>query len=920
MSRRSVLVLLLVARAAAAAPGDDPFAAAKQGAAKCDAERKRTGDDSRETVSCKRELVFLYVRTGAFSDATKLARELVAAAEKQHGKDSRELHDALRDLIGVYEMHGDLDAAEQATQRALANVKAREGDKSNAYAFELQQYGELLGRRSEDAAAQQVLEQALRIEETPGMLVSLGLSYLKSGQYAKAQATFERDLAKLNGQPVTVRAQQLAWVGSVFHVRGRDDLAKAYYARAKQVADQEIARVEKASGADSKELVPLLFATGWMLHESGDDVEADRVLSRLVALQEKQHDVFVAYAQLATVRRALGKPTEALAYFEKAKAQMRGGTGMNTMMADIERQLGHYQRAEQLYLAAQAELDREFGKGTILVGRLHLGLVAIYAASHQIDKALRVLGEDLDIAERELATVLATGTEQDHLDYFARQAGELDTAIDFDIQLAAKLPAAHRLALTTLLRRKGRVLDASAASLATLRKSLSPEDRELLEKISDLRAQLAKLVVAGAQHVQNYAKQVAALEDQIRSAEVALAGRSAQYKAASQPIDLAAVQKKLPHDARLVEIASYQPRDWAAPDVPKPPPRPRRYAAYVLADRGDPTVIDLGATPPIDEAIARFRKALADPDDDHVAERAKTVHDLVFAKLAPALGGAKQVLVAPDGALNLVPFAALHDGKQYLVAQYTFTYLTSGRDLLRLGIRGKPRDGTIIFADPDFDGSAPAGKPTGRRSRALTGQTWPRLPGTGQEADAVAKLVAGARVLREAKATENALKALHAPAVLHLATHGFFLDGTDDTENPLLRSGLAFAGANKLSSGDEDGILTALEASGLDLWGTKLVVMSACETGVGKVTNGDGVYGLRRALVIAGAESLVMSLWQVDDKATRDLMEGYYKRLQVGAGRSAALRDIQLDLQRKPAYAHPYYWASFIAAGDGGPL
>jgi CHAT domain-containing protein len=94
------------------------------------------------------------------------------------------------------------------------------------------------------------------------------------------------------------------------------------------------------------------------------------------------------------------------------------------------------------------------------------------------------------------------------------------------------------------------------------------------------------------------------------------------------------------------------------------------------------------------------------------------------------------------------------------------------------------------------------------------------------------------------------------------------------------------------------------------------VVLSACETGVGKVSNGEGVYGLRRALVMAGAESLVMSLWQVDDEATKDLMTGFYAKLAAGQPRSAALRDIQLELQAKPGYAHPYYWASFLPAGD----
>ena len=98
------------------------------------------------------------------------------------------------------------------------------------------------------------------------------------------------------------------------------------------------------------------------------------------------------------------------------------------------------------------------------------------------------------------------------------------------------------------------------------------------------------------------------------------------------------------------------------------------------------------------------------------------------------------------------------------------------------------------------------------------------------------------------------------------------------------------------------------------------MVLSACETGVGKVTNGDGVYGLRRALVVAGAESLVMSLWQVDDEATKELMVGYYKRLAEGRPRSSALRDIQLQLLSEPKYKHPYYWASFLPAGDNSPL
>lgn len=143
-------------------------------------------------------------------------------------------------------------------------------------------------------------------------------------------------------------------------------------------------------------------------------------------------------------------------------------------------------------------------------------------------------------------------------------------------------------------------------------------------------------------------------------------------------------------------------------------------------------------------------------------------------------------------------------------------------------------------------------------------------------------------------------------------------------ENPLLRSGLVLAGVKQQQSGaGEDGVLTALEAAGLDLWGTKLVVLSACETGLGEVQNGEGVYGLRRALV-AGSQTQVMSLWKVSDAATRDLMTAYYTRLQAGEGRTEALRQVQLAMLRgelKPTqdgadYRHPYYWAAFIPSGD----
>src|SRR5262249_48520547 len=211
------------------------------------------------------------------------------------------------------------------------------------------------------------------------------------------------------------------------------------------------------------------------------------------------------------------------------------------------------------------------------------------------------------------------------------------------------------------------------------------------------------------------------------------------------------------------------------------------------------------------------------------------------------------------------------------------------------------------------------------------------LAATEREARSIQALFPDARLLTGVMATKSSLKQAAAPSILHIATHGFFLEaGTDRSgagrqaapapdggrariDNPLLRSGVALAGAN-LRQQRDDGILTALEASGLNLWGTKLVTLSACDTGLGEVRTGEGVYGLRRAFIEAGAESLVMSLWPVSDYVTREMMTSYYAGLKQGLGRGEALRRVKLALIRRQDRQHPFYWASFIQSGEWANL
>jgi CHAT domain-containing protein len=446
------------------------------------------------------------------------------------------------------------------------------------------------------------------------------------------------------------------------------------------------------------------------------------------------------------------------------------------------------------------------------------------------------------------------------------------------------------------------------------------------------RAQLAALSLRDPNGpVTAHRAQLGRLRDEIDQLESEVSARSAAFRAESSAVTLDAVQAALPSDATLVEFTRYLPSD-ETPGVPLAP----RYAAYTLPASGEARWADLGGAAEIERAIEAWRSALGDPRRTDTSRLARAVDTRVFQPVRNLLGGTRHLLVSPDGPLNLIPFAALIDEHgNYLLDRYTITYLTSGRDLLRLQVARERKGQPVIVAAPDF-GDPPL--VPGSRAKVDYSQVFfGPLPGVRDEARALETLLPNATRLIGEHATEAALKQVAGPTILHIATHGFFLpdrDATTDrpsaasgdrrrlgrwaawTENPLLRSGLALAGANQGGRGDDDGVLTALEAAGLDLWGTKLVVLSACDTGVGDVKEGDGVYGLRRALVLAGSESQLMSLWAVSDRSTRDLMIGYYSRLNAGQGRGDALQQVQRETRNNPRHAHPYYWAGFIQSGQ----
>jgi CHAT domain-containing protein len=563
---------------------------------------------------------------------------------------------------------------------------------------------------------------------------------------------------------------------------------------------------------------------------------------------------------------------------------------------------------------------------------LSVGNIArTYAGMGDVANALVFQRRADAILETQMGLYVAGGSERQKLAFVRSESERTDRTISLHLLQAPGNADAASLAALVLLQRKGRVQDAMTDIFAAVRQRVADTaDRALLDSLKDTTAQLARVALA-SMPPKDGAGSAAAIEQKKEQLEATLSEHSAEFRAEITPVTLEAVQAAIPADAALIEYAVFRPFDPGA-ERNEEAYGPPHYAAYVIKKHDPPIGFDLGATEDIDLLIGRLRDALHDPGNDTFKTHARALDERVMRPLRGSLGGATRLLISPDGALNLVPFDALADEHgRFLIERYASTYLTSGRDLLRMHIPRAMPGKAVIIADPLFGEPVVKASPVRIASkgglRSVTGGPdmkdlyFAPLSGSAAEGRAIKALFPGATLVTGRRATKEALEHVQAPRILHIASHGFFLD--DDREgagvqarNPLLRSGLALAGANLPGGQQGPGILTALEAAGLDLWGTKLVTLSACDTGVGEVRNGEGVYGLRRAFTLAGAETLVMSLWPVSDAVARDTMVAYYARLRTGLGRGDALRQAKLAILKRPALRHPYFWAGFIQSGD----
>ncbi len=843
----------------------------------------------------------IYVNLGFDSKAEAATRRVLAIQEEALGKDHPDIAGTLRLLGQLAFSQGLYGQAEPLFQRALLLRERALGKEHSELSGALNDLGIVYAGQGSYGQAEAVFKRALAISEAsqPGhhivaySLHNLARVYLDQGLYAQAEPLQERALAiqEANfGKSHPLVAQVLDQLATLQARQGR-------YAQAEAVYQRSLSILEGTLGKNHPLVARVLFSLARLYRNQGLYAQAEPALERVLAIREAispgQAYTTDTLREFGLLRVAQGRPAEARAFFEQA------------------------------FTRSEARLRQE----------------ALTFSEERLASFLELLRGD-----------------EERLYAFAR-------AFPGDAQV-------QRLALTAALLLKGRSAEELAQTSRTIYRELSAEDRATFERLRALRTQYAELALAGVgkRDPADYQRQLQELTAQGDALETALIERSAPLRALralpspAQIVDH--VAQALAQNDALIEFVAYRDR----PLVPKPgtrveqTPGELRYLAFVLLGNGRVTLVDLGPAAPIHAAIDRLRDALV-----YRATRwqgaSQELYRLAFKPLLPALGTARRLSLSTDGQLSLIPFATLHDGKRFLVDTFHLGYRTSGKDLLPRPEGSAPAHSVVVLADPAFDGapatpfpassspeaaSASAGRSPAleaffsSRSAGLASQRWAPLPGTRREALAIQSLLPQARLLLGAEASKQALLQLSTPGILHVATHGFFLNDTVVAQgtravgqpgevaipgarslppNPLLRSGLVLAGARETSPQPvhpKDSLATALELSSMNLWGTQLVVLSACDTGQGDVKLGQGVYGLRRALGVAGAQTVVMSLWKVNDETTHELMVDYYRRLLSGQGRVSALDGAMRALRDKQP--HPYYWAPFIAIGLDSPL
>ena len=911
---------------------------------------KALGPEHPSVATSLNNLANLYYSLGDYAKAEPLYKRALVIEEKALGPEHPDVAGSLNNLAMLYSSLGDYAKAEPLYKKALVIVEKALGPEHPNAALSILVLAMLYNSLGDYAKAEPLYRKALEIyvkafgPEHPQVAISLNNLanlYNSLGDYAKAEPLYRKAL-EIHVKAFGPEHPSVA--------TGLNNLAGLYkslgdYAKAESLCKKALSIKEKALGPEHPSVATSLNTLAGLYSSLGNYPKAESLYRKTLEIHVK----------------AFGPEHPSVA------------TSLNNL-ARVYNRLGNYPKAESLCKKAMAIREKIFDQEHPSVATSLNELALLYAALDDFEKAHDLQKQAQEIDSKLIEQVMGFTSEDQKIKFLTKKKWNLYGFLSLVNQHLAKSPSARIDALAVWLKRKGVILEAQRRFQEALIYSDNPQAMKTFQGLSRVRAQLSKLTFSGPgkDGLNAYIKKIAYLEVQEDRLEARLSQLSQAF-ALKQKIAKADCEKvagALPLNTVLIEFARVKIFNFKAKGKEKSW-NPAHYLAFVLhAGKGDKVgMIDLGNAYKIDKAIAKFRKEIANINKIKGykdIKSARKIYKLVFEPLRRELGDVKEIFISPDGNLNLISFEVIqdHNGK-YLIEDYTFNYLAAGRDVLRFGQIKDKGQKALLMGDPDFDMGAEEKNSTlrrlalsvgkeeeiSRRSLEMKDFIFTRLPGTREEVKTIQAILGEdkAEIYTGKEALEEVLRQWGTPRILHLATHGFFLSDLElgglmdktmgrgltivpkasrkkvKVKNPLLRSGIALAGANNaLKSGDaekSDGIVTAEKILGLRLRGTDMVVLSACETGLGEVKTGEGVFGLRRAFTQAGSRSLVMSMWSVPDQETKELIVEFYRNIVSGnmnrcqALRQAALNEMKI-VKKRYGHTNPYFWGAFVFMGE----
>ena len=854
---------------------------------------------------------------------------------------------SIRDVLKrakTYEEEGRYAEAESLLKRSLETE--RKSGRPEVYSAVLNNLADTYREQGKYGDAEQLCLDAIRLEEDSGTdsgvvgLLSneLGLLYMEEGRYPEAESQSWRALSmttKVYGKDSLIVAKVLNTLGLVHMDEGRYGDAEPLYRRSLEIRQKLLHPNHPDIGTAMNNL-----ATAYMAQRNYS--QAELLLKNALSVDKKawgsQHPVVAA---------DLGN------------------------LGELKAAQHYFPESERLLKEAFSIDQTARGPNHPKIAKRALELAVLYYLQGKYIQAAPLFKRGFENLARQFRYNFTYMSEQDRLAFLNTVRDYFPAYLAFCFNFRDRDPPLTGAMYDLVLWEKGLVAESMASFRAKIATSGDEEALRLLNELTAHRAGVARLRSAPTElTLQNQAK-ADQLEEKANQIERELVKRSniAAKHYSTPSLTWRDVHKALLAGEAAVEFVrigfdAYAQRGGQT-----------QYVALVVTPAGTtfPALVPLGTADELEASALEDYRSLVE-NTAHASRSGLRFYQAIWKPLEIKLAGTKRVYVSLDGLLNQISLAAVPtDNGRLLIETWDVRVVLSTKDIVHKKQLISDRT-AVLIGDPQFDLSEeqeraavadlfaskaplsqspreivqdtsrlyPGGGSTsmgrGLRSRDQADEQLQRLPGTGEEVRSLSGILAAAgwrvETYTGANALEETVKRVRGPRVLHVATHGFFESDQrrenrtqshgSNLENAMLRSGLFFAGANRalqgtLSADLDDGILTAYEATSLSLQGTELVVLSACETGLGESANGEGIFGLRRALQEAGAESILMSMWKVPDSETRQLMTLFYRKWVEGKDKHAALQEAQLELRNdimaRWQEDRPQDWAAFVLVG-----